>query len=65
MIYRVLWKERYKPDSYIATRDGHVVEVSMKRLEFLKGHSVWLALAKVRETGATISCTSPRVKIYP
>jgi len=63
MVYKILWKERYKPASYFATRDGKVTQVSTKAIEHFKLRDIYGITELLDELGATMSCISDRTTI--
>lgn len=63
MVYRIVWKERYKMNSYIACRDGNVVEVSGKRIAHFKGKDIFEIQELLYDLEASISCVSQRTKL--
>ena len=63
MVYKILWKERDKPASYFATRDGKVTQVSTKAIEHFKRRDIQNIQTLLDELGATMSCISDRTTI--
>jgi hypothetical protein len=63
MVYKILWKERYKKATFIATRDGIIVQVSTEKVDHFLGRDVGAIGDLIDRLEGSMSVVSAKTKI--